>query len=106
MMHMQTRKLPGSPQAAVAAAYELVQRGALAEAEATCRQALALTGGRDPNVWTVLGVVLREQQRPAESEAAYRQALAVAPHHMPAHHNLGALLSYVERAEEALVALE
>ncbi|HEY5102634.1 MAG TPA: putative 2OG-Fe(II) oxygenase [Steroidobacteraceae bacterium] len=103
---MQTRKLPGSPQAAVAAAYELVQRGALAEAEATCRQALALTGGRDPNVWTVLGVVLREQQRPAESEAAYRQALAVAPHHMPAHHNLGALLSYVERAEEALVALE
>jgi Flp pilus assembly protein TadD len=103
---MQTRKLPGSPQAAVAAAYELVQRGELAEAEATCRQALAMTSGRDANVWTVLGVVLREQQRPAESEAAYRQALAVAPGHVPAHHNLGALLSSVERAEEALVALE
>jgi len=103
---MQMRTLPGSLQAAVAAVYELVQRGALAEAEAACRQALALSSGRDPNVWTALGVVLREQQRPAESEAAYRQALAVAPAHMPAHHNLGALLSSLERAEEALVALE
>jgi Flp pilus assembly protein TadD len=106
-MHgMQTRSLPGSAQAAVAAAYEFVARGALAQAEAACRQALAFSNDRDPNAWTALGVVLREQQRHSESEAAYRQALAVAPAHIAAHHNLGALLSHLERAEEALAALE
>jgi len=103
---MPAQRLPGSPQAVVAAAYELAERGALNEAEAACRQALAATNGRDPNAWTALGVVMREQQRPAESEAAYRQALALSPGHVLAHHNLGALLSHLERAEEALAALE
>jgi Flp pilus assembly protein TadD len=95
-----------SPQAEIKAAYELVDRGALAEAEAACQRALAATGGRDPASWTALGVVLREQGRAAESEAAYRRALQLAPTHIPAHHNLGALLSQLERAEEALVALD
>jgi Flp pilus assembly protein TadD len=103
---MQTRGVPASPQAAIAAAYDLVDRGALAEAEAACRHALAATNGRSAEAWTALGVVLREQRRMGESEAAYRQALAVAPRHIPAHHNLGALLSHLERAEEALAALD
>jgi Flp pilus assembly protein TadD len=93
-------------QAEVAAAYELLQRGALVEAEAACRRALSVSHERDPQAWTALGVVLRDQRRPAESEAAYRQALAVAPGHVAAHHNLGALLSHLERAEEALAALD
>jgi Flp pilus assembly protein TadD len=92
--------------AEITAAYELVERGALAEAESACRRALALSGGRHPGAWTALGVVLREQKRPAESEQAYRRALKEAPRHVPAHHNLGALLSHLERAEEALVSLD
>jgi Flp pilus assembly protein TadD len=103
---MSAQRVPGSPQAAVAAVYDLVERGALIEAEAAGRQALAATNGRNPNAWTALGVVLREQQRPAESEAAYRRALALAPGHVLAYHNLGALLSHLERPEEALAALE
>jgi Flp pilus assembly protein TadD len=103
---MSARAVPGSSQALVAAVYDLVERGALGEAEALCHQALTASNGRDPNAWTALGVVLREQRRPAESEAAYRQALALAPRHIAAHHNLGALLSHLERAEEALVALD
>ena len=103
---MQARGVPATPQAAIAAAYELVDRGALAEAEAACRHALAVTGGRSADAWTALGVVLREQGRMVDSEAAYRQALVVAPRHVPAHHNLGALLSHLERAEEALAALD
>ena len=102
----QTREVPVSPQAAIAAAYELVERRAYAEAEAACRHALAATNGRSPEAWTALGVVLREQGRMADSEAAYGQALKVAPRHIPAHHNLGALLSHLERAEEALAALD
>lgn len=102
---MSAQRIAGSKDA-VTAAYDLVERGALAEAEAACRRALAASNGRDPQAWTALGVVLREQQRPDESEAAYRQALALAPGNALAHHNLGALLSNLERAEEALAALE
>jgi Flp pilus assembly protein TadD len=88
------------------AAYELIGRGALGDAEAICQRALAASRGRDPQAWTTLGVVLREQQRERESEAAYRQAILLAPTSVAAHHNLGALLSQLERAEEALVALD
>ncbi len=92
--------------AEIASAYELLDRGSLAEAEAACRRALALSGGRNPAAWTALGVVLRERNRAEESEAAYRRALAVAPRHVPGHHHRGALLSNLERAEEALAALD
>jgi Flp pilus assembly protein TadD len=95
-----------SPHTEITAAYELVERGAFAEAEAACRRALVASDGRNPDAWTALGVVLREQGRSTESEAAYRRALAVAPGNVAAHHNLGALLSYLERAEEALAALD
>ena len=81
------------------AAYELIGRGALGDAEAICQRALAASRGRDPQAWTTLGVVLREQQRERESEAAYRQAILLAPTSVAAHHNLGALLSQLERGE-------
>src|ERR1700730_4559603 len=103
---MSQRGAASTPQAEITAAYELLRRGARAEAEAACRRALAASSDQDPNAWTALGVVLREQQRLAESEAPYRQARAVAPSHIPAHHNLRPPLSHLERAEEALAALE
>ncbi|HEV7613008.1 MAG TPA: putative 2OG-Fe(II) oxygenase [Steroidobacteraceae bacterium] len=87
-------------------AYELMQRGSLGEAEAACRTVLAGAGGRNAPAWTILGMVLREQARFPESEAAYRRALKIAPRDMFAHHNLGALLSQLDRAEEALAALD
>jgi len=94
-----------TPQSEIAAAYELVEQGKLADAEAACRRALAIDGAAAQG-WTALGVVLRALNRPAESEAAYRRALLSAPRHVPALHNLGALLSHLERAEEALAALD
>src|SRR3982074_3376074 len=92
--------------AAVDAAYELMQRGALAEAEAMCRTALAAAKGRDAKVWTALGMVLRQQGRVADSETAYRRAMTLDPNDVYALHNLGALLSQQDRAEEALAALQ
>jgi Flp pilus assembly protein TadD len=49
---------------------------------------------------------LRDQNRLAEAEAAYRQAITVDARYAAAHHNLGSLLSRLERAEEALSALD
>ena len=103
---MQTQAPAGSPQREIANAYALVERRALGDAEAACRRALAATNNASPQAWTALGVVLREQGRAAESKAAYERAIAVAPRHVPAHHNLGALLSQLDRAEEALASLD
>ena len=103
---MQPGNVPGSAQNELAAAYRLAEQGAFAEAEAACRRALAAAAPRNPHAWTAPGVVLRQQGRAQESEEAYRQALQVAPGYVPAHHNLGALLSQLERSEEALVSLE
>jgi tetratricopeptide (TPR) repeat protein len=71
-------------------------------AEAECRVLVAAGGRNNPQAWSALAMTLRDQNRLAEAEAAYRQALTVAPAHAAAHHNLGALLSQMERAEEAL----
>ncbi len=103
---MQTPGLAGSPQQEIANAYALIDRRALAEAEAACRRALGATNNTSPQAWTALGVVLREQGRAAESKAAYERAIAISPRHVPAHHNLGALLSQLDLAEEALAALD
>jgi Flp pilus assembly protein TadD len=93
-------------QTALARAYELMDKGALGEAEALCRAALAATKGRDGKSWTALGMVLRQQGRLAEAESAYRRAVTIDPKDVYAHHNLGALLSQLDRAEEALAALK
>ena len=103
---MPPNELPPVVPSDVAAAYQLLQRGAFGEAERACHRALAASNGRDPHAWTALGVVLREQLRVTEAEAAYRRAITVAPNYIPALHNLGALLSQLERPEEALDALD
>jgi Flp pilus assembly protein TadD len=93
-------------QAEVDQAYRLAERGDFDAAEAACRRAIKSRNPYQPAAWTALGVVLREAGRLTESEAAYRQALAQAPRDLPALHNLGALLSHMERAEEALSQLD
>lgn len=85
--------------------YALIDRGALAEAEAVCRASLA-SSDRDAAAWSALGVVLRQQGRASEAEAAYKRAIALAPRDVSTLHNYGALLSQLERAEEALAALD
>ncbi|HUK01217.1 MAG TPA: putative 2OG-Fe(II) oxygenase [Steroidobacteraceae bacterium] len=94
------------PKPTIQAAYDHLTRGALAEAEAMCRSLLTLSQGRDSQAWTVLGMIMRQHGKLVESEAAYRAAIAQAPNNVIAHHNLGALLSQLERAEEALSELE
>ena len=93
-------------QSALTNAYELMRRGALADAESACRRALASSDDRDVQAWTALGIVLRQQGRLHEAEAAYRRALVISPADVPAMHALGALLSQLERAEEALTVLD
>ncbi|HUI60306.1 MAG TPA: putative 2OG-Fe(II) oxygenase [Steroidobacteraceae bacterium] len=90
---------------ALISAHELLRRGALREAESACQQALAATNGRDPQAWTTLGIIMRQQGRLSDAESAYRRAIALSPTDVSAHHALGALLSQMERAEEALSAL-
>ena len=52
---------------------------------------------------TQLGILLREQGKFDEAEAAYRRALATDPSYALAHYNLGVLLDlYLRRPAEAL----
>jgi len=87
------------------AAWDLLGRGELGEAEKRCRAALAASNNRNVAAWIMLGSVLREQRKPRDAEAAFRRAITMAPRDVYAHHNLGALLSAEDRPEEALTAL-
>ncbi len=87
-------------------AYALMQQGALDAAEALCRTSLQASHGRQPQAWTMLGLILRQRGNLEGSESAYRRALALTPNDLYALHSLGALLSQLERPEEALEALE
>src|SRR5690606_22396026 len=61
---------------------------------------------RDADAWVELALASDALGDAAEAESAYRQALACAPGHLLARHNLGALLSRLERSDEALVELD
>jgi Tfp pilus assembly protein PilF len=87
------------------AAWELLGRGELGEAEKRCRGVLAASKNRNVQAWIMLGTVLREQRKQDDAEAAFRRAISMAPRDVYAHHNLGALLSAQDRPEEALAAL-
>src|SRR5690606_5544 len=79
--------------------------GEYGAAESACRKLIA-SDSHDAEAWLVLGSVLRARNLPADAESAYRRAIASRPGFAAAHHNLGALLSELERAEEALVELD
>ena len=97
--------MPGHSPARRGLALTLNDLGQFGEAEPLCRELLAA----DPNdveSWILLGLTLSNQDLLAESEAAYRQAIALDPGSHIAHHNLGSVLSRMERPEAAFAALE
>ena len=56
---------------------------------------------QDAEAHSNLGVALKQLGRLDESEASYRQAIAVKPNHAGAHSNLGGMLREVGRLDEA-----
>ncbi len=88
----------------------LVRRGEYAQAEAHLEKVLAVDAtsraGKEhlrevrANAMYYLAVAHTEQGRPAEAEAALRDALRLAPELPEAHYNLGALLLESGRSEE------
>lgn len=61
---------------------------------------------RDADAWVELAMANDACGDTAAAESAYRRALVCSPGHLLARHNLGALLSRLERADEALVELD
>ncbi len=75
-------------------------QGAAAQQEATAAlQADALA--EDPEAWLLRGSEL-EATSPADAEAAYRRAIALAPDYVDPYLNLGVMLCDVGRCEEAV----
>lgn len=81
----------GSTQAA-SAAYKLAQ-------------SLLKVKEKDAEAWVGMGQASRSLGKLAEAEQAYRRALELRPGYGVAHHNLGALLAQLHRADEALQEL-
>ena len=96
---------PGFRPARLALARLLTRTGQAAHAEAELRLLLS-SGEHDADSWTALGGSLAAQDRVADAEGAYRRALQISPGLAIARHNLGALLSRMGRASEALSELD
>jgi tetratricopeptide (TPR) repeat protein len=64
--------------------------------------ALVHDDATDAEGWAELATAFKGQNKFSEAEAAYRTALARRPSFAIARHNLGSLLSQLERADEAL----
>ncbi|MBL8270914.1 tetratricopeptide repeat protein, partial [Steroidobacter sp.] len=60
----------------------------------------------DAEGWAELGAALKGQGQWTEAEAAYRTAIQRRPSFAIARHNLGSLLSQLERADEALLEID
>lgn len=86
---------------AVAVAAGLLARGAFAEAEESCRQALTARPG-DPRLLDQLGVILIHRERPAEAVEALRRAVQRAPATAAFHCHLG--IAYAESRDFAKAA--
>ncbi|MDA8678547.1 tetratricopeptide repeat protein, partial [Luminiphilus sp.] len=78
----------------------LRELGKLAEAEASCRKAIALKPDL-AEAHSNLGFTLQELGRLDEAEASYRQAIALKPDGAKAHSNLGNTLKELGRLDEA-----
>jgi Flp pilus assembly protein TadD len=74
------------------------------EAVQQCRMLLG-TDGADAEAWEILALALAQLERFEEAERAHRSAIALDPKDPVARHNLGALLTRLERPE-ALRTLE
>jgi Flp pilus assembly protein TadD len=86
-------------------AVTLCDLGRPEEAEIECRALLA-SDESDVESWVLLAMTLADNGRLAEAEAAYRRAIVLDPSNRVAHHNLGALLSRLDKPELALESLD
>ena len=59
-------------------------------------------GSFRPHILVLKGDALKHLERPREAEAAYREALSLAPYHWQAHESLGSLFLQQGRIEEAM----
>jgi predicted TPR repeat methyltransferase len=78
------------------------QQGRSDEAVALIEKSLRL--GPDADAYSNLGIVHQSAGRLDEAIAAYRHAIAVAPHHSNAHSNLGVLFRVTGQPEDAEAA--
>lgn len=81
----------------------LTQLGRFEEAETLSQEILAGPACELAESWTNLGVIRYGLHRPAEAEAAFRQALTLNADHMETLVNLANILSVEDRMEEARV---
>lgn len=77
--------------------------GDLQQAEAGYRRGLAAQPD-NPQAHYNLGIVLKQQGKPAEAATAYRRAIALNPDFAEAHNNLGSALRDMGKPEEAAAA--
>ncbi len=96
---------PGFRPAKIALARTLNEAGDHAEAEQSALD-IVRSNPEDSQAWVVLAGSRRSQRQFAQAEADYRRALALNANYAVAHHNLGALLTQLNRHEEALKQLD
>lgn len=82
---------------------QLLEAGALAEAESVLRQALELDP-RSARARSKLGIALARQGRYEEAIEAFRRAVEFDPLYAPAYSNLGVVYQELGRLDEALAA--
>lgn len=92
---------PGHTLCQISLLASLTQLGRFEEAETLCQEILAGPACELAESWTNLGVIRYGLHRPAEAEAAFRQALTLNADHMETLVNLANILSVEDRMEEA-----
>src|SRR6476469_2147178 len=79
---------------------ELSRQGALQQAEESCRELLKLAP-REHKAWNWLGTLALQSGRPADAEAAFRQAAVLEPYDAAYSSNLAVSIHDQQRLEEA-----
>ena len=95
-------RVPDHPRALHYAGVLAHQQGRSDEAVALIEKSLLLDP--DADAYSNLGIVHQSAGRLEEAIAAYRRAIAVAPHHANAHSNLGVLFRVTGQPEDAAAA--
>ena len=96
---------PRSKAARVGLVCTLTDLGRHEEAEREATELTRLLPG-DPESWVTMAMALRHRGRLRSAESACRKSLAISTDYAPAHHNLGSVLSELDRPEDALESLQ
>ena len=104
-MTRQPLSAPASPADRLSALREKLTSATAAEVEQELRQ-LIVAGARGADAFSLLGMCHLLQNRPAEAERAFREALKLDGGHYRSLVNLGGLLLKAGRLEEAVPLLE